>query len=471
MISERKLYAPRHDLKVVAVVWLASFLFSNSLFSIHVALPAIQREFGGSLSAVQWIVLMGFVMSSSLSLCFGRVGDLWGRVRLFQIGIVVYTLGSVLCALAVSLPQLLAFRVPMTVGLAMATPMAPAILASTYPLGKRGQVLGWYASAFAVGRTTGPALGGILLYWDWRAIFLVNLVIGGLVSMATFKVLDVDKVRKSEPFDFLGAIFLMIGYPALLIALSLGPAVGWQSTSILFWFALSISGLLGFVVTELRAKKPLVRPSLFKNLPISGAMLALLLSSTALYPLFMYAPIYMRNVLGLSPFVLGLTMTAFPLLAAVSSPFSGYVGDRGSPKFVAALGLGLIFIGLMLYSSLGAQSTALAVGTALALSGVGSGFFIPANQKVAFAAIKAEDYGILSAMLISFGPAAGSIGTAFTTALIEATIAGGRSDNPISFARAQQFAFSWLLPFALIALLIALVPFTSRREPGRPPTR
>lgn len=471
MISERRLYASKHELKVLAVVWLASFLFSNSLFSIHVALPAIQREFGSSLSAVQWVGMIGFVMSSSLSLCFGRVGDLWGRVRLFQIGIVVYTVGSVLCALAVSLPQLLAFRVPMTVGLAMATPMVPAILASTYPLEKRGQVLGWQASAFAVGRTTGPTLGGILLYWDWRAIFLVNLVLGGLVSMATFKVLDVDKLQKSEPFDFLGAILLLTGYPALLVALSLGPRVGWQSTSILFWSALSISGLFGFVVTELRAKRPLVRLSLFKNLPISSAMLALLLVSTALYPVFIFAPIYMRNVLGLSPFALGLTMTAFPLLTAVFSPFSGYVSDHVSPRFVAALGLGLMFVGLLFYSRLGAQSTALAVGIALALSGVGSGFFIPANQKVAFAAIKAEDYGILSAMLISFGPAAGSIGTAFTTALIEATLAGGRSDNPISFARAQQFAFSWLLPLALIALLVALVPVTSRREPGRPPTR
>lgn len=128
----------KEQLKVLSVVCLAAFLFFNSYGSINVALPTIQNRFGISLTALQWISFVGMVMVSSLSLCFGKAGDLLGRKRLYTIGVTMYAVGSGLAAAAASYSQLLTFRVVMTIGLAMAFPMSAAILASTYPPPEKG---------------------------------------------------------------------------------------------------------------------------------------------------------------------------------------------------------------------------------------------------------------------------------------------------------------------------------------------
>ena len=158
----------REERGVLVVTCLAAFLFFNSFGSISVALPIIQRQFGSSLAEIQWISLMGVVTISSLSLCFGRAGDLLGRRRIYKIGVSLYTLGSGLGSLSTSFSQLLSSRGVMAVGLAMALPMSAAILASSFDPNRRGQALGLFAAAIAVGRAAGPTIGGFLLHlWGW----------------------------------------------------------------------------------------------------------------------------------------------------------------------------------------------------------------------------------------------------------------------------------------------------------------
>jgi len=445
------------QLKVLSVVCLATFLFFNSYGSINVALPTIQSQLGISLAALQWISFVGLVMVSSLSLSFGKAGDLLGRNRLYRFGVTMYAVGSGLAAFAGSYSQLLTFRIVMTIGLAMAFPMSAAILASTCPPQRRGEVLGWLAASVAIGRATGPAVGGLMLFlWGWRAIFLANFLIGLGVSLAVFKVLKGEEERKKEPFDFWGAFTLVVGYPSLLLALSLGAKSGWTSFYVLLWFSLSVLGLFSFTVTEFRAKNPLIRPSLFKSLPLSAAILSLALNSGVHYPIFMLGPLYMQNVLGFSPLMIGLIATTLPLLTAVTSPVSGRLADRMDAGSVAAVGLFFTLLGILIYSRFGVDSRYLLILSSFALIGVGIGFFIPANQRVAFSAVSREDYGILSAMLSSFGPAAGTIGIALTVALLEGTMTGRTIEDPIAFSNAQQFAFSSLLPFAVLAIFVCL---------------
>ena len=332
----------REQLKVLSVVCLAAFLFFNSYGSISVALPTIQSQLGISLAALQWISFVGLVMVSSLSLSFGKAGDLLGRNRLYRFGVTLYTVGSGLAAFAGSYSQLLTFRIVMTIGLAMAFPMSAAILASRCPPQRRGEVLGWLAASIAIGRATGPAVGGLMLFlWGWRAIFLANFSIGLGVSLAVFKVLKGEDERKKEPFDYWGALTLVVGYPSLLLALSLGAKSGWTSFYVLLWFSLSVLGLFSFTVTEFRAKSPLIRPSFFKSIPLSAALLSLALNSGVHYPIFMLGPLYMQNVLGFSPLVIGLVATTLPLLTAVTSPVSGRLADRMDARSVAAVGCSL----------------------------------------------------------------------------------------------------------------------------------
>jgi EmrB/QacA subfamily drug resistance transporter len=448
---------PQQKRKVLLVICFGAFLVFNSFGSINVALPTLQAQFGSSLAEIQWISIIGVVMISCLSFCFGRAGDILGRVKFYRLGIAVYALGAGLCSLSRSFPELLIFRGIMSIGLAMSNPLSAAILASAYPAERRGWALGWYASAVAVGRAMGPTLGGFLLYlWGWQAIFLANFMIGLAVSVATFAVLDGEEELRKEPFDIWGAVFLIVGYPALLIALTLGAHSGWSSPGILPGFILAGGGLITFVWVELHTPKPLIDISLFRRRSLTAALLSVAVSYAVHSPINIFAPLYMQNVLHYSPLALGLVMASLPAFTALSSPLSGRLADRFEARGIATLGLIFIFLGISFYSGLRTDSTTVSVVVALLLVGIGTGFFMPANQKAAFSSVGHEQYGILSAMLTSFGTATGTLGTTITVALIAGIIAGKQTPDPAEFAAAQHFAFSALVPLAAVGVLISL---------------
>lgn len=455
----------REEWRQLAVICLGAFLFFNSFGSVNVAVPTIQAYFGASLAAVQWISIMGTVTISSLSLCFGRAGDILGQKRLYRTGVSLYALGSGLVAVSQSFPHLLVSRGVMSIGLALALPMSTAILAANFPPERRGQALGLFASAIAVARATGPTFGGLILYlWGWRAVFLANCLIGIVISVAVFRIFKGREERRKEPFDFSGSLALLIGYPALLIAVSSGANSGWNSPATALWVALAITGLTSFGWIEFHAKSPLVDVSLFKRRSLSAALLSLAMGSAVYSPISMCAPLYIQNVLGSSPLTVGIIMASLPLFTVFSSPLSGRLADRLEARVVASLGLGFILLGIFFYARLGISSDYFLVVVALSLIGVGSGFFMPANQKAAFSAVGSEHYGILSAMLSSFGTAAGALGTTIAVALTEAAMPGRELQEPGNFAAGQQFAFFTLLPLGVIALLISLVGSKSAKE-------
>ena len=441
---------------ILTVTCLAAFLFFNSFGSIGVALPTIQKQFGNSLAEIQWIILMGVVTISSLSFCFGRAGGIFGQKRLYKGGVVLYSVGAGLGALSTSFAQLLAARGVMAVGLAMALPMSTAILATSFTAGRRGQVLGMFASAVAIGRMTGPTIGGVLLEaggWTW--IFWMNFIVGAGVSVAVIKIFRGSGERRSESFDLWGSVALLIGYPALLIALTFGTKLGWSDKSVLVAFAAAAMGLAGFVGIELRAARPLIDVRLFRRKMLTAALVALAISHLIYHPIALCAPLYLQNVLGASAFMSGMILAALPLSTAFASLLSGRLADRYDAALVGSIGLATIVAGIAAYSLLAVDSGLWTVATVLALLGAGIGFFTPANQKVAFAAIDRDDYAVLAAMLSSFGTAAGTIGTTLTVALMEYAGGGELWVHPAALADAQSFAFACLIPIGVLALWIS----------------
>ena len=442
---------------ILTVTCLAAFLFFNSFGSIGVALPAMQKQFGNSLSEIQWITLMGVVTISSLSFCFGRAGGRFGQRRLYKIGVVCYAAGAGFGAVSSSFMQLLGSRLVMAVGLAMALPMSTAIRAASFAPERRGQALGLFASAVAVGRMTGPAVGGFLLQlggWTW--IFWMNFIVGSSVTLAVLKIFRGPGEMQREVFDTWGALALLIGYPALLIALTFGSARGWRSAPVIAAFVLAGLGLASFVYIELRAKKPLIDLTLFKQRSLVAALLTIACINLLSYPIALAAPLYLQNVLGASAMGAGFLLAVLPLSTALASPISGRLADRFDAAQISGIGLALVVIGIAGYARLGTGSPLALVVLVFALLGGGIGVFTPANQKIAFASVSREDYGVLAAMLSSFGTAAGTIGTTVAVALME--LGGGKRlwTNGAAFADAQQFAFACLVPVGLIAIGIAL---------------
>ena len=463
----RRFMAPEHQFSngtaasstgersILTVTCLAAFLFFNSFGSIGVALPIIQKQFGNSLSEIQWIVLMGVVTISSLSFGFGRAGAIFGQRRLYKIGVTLYAVGAGLGAISTSFIQLLAARAVMAIGLAMALPMSTAILATSFNPQRRGHVLGLFASAIAIGRMTGPAVGGLLLqFGGWTSIFWMNCVVGLGVTAAVVKIFRGPGEQKDETFDLWGAVALLIGYPSLLIGLTFGASFGWMWAA--GWLAVAIIGLTSFLWIELRTAKPLVDIKMFRRETLAAAIVIGVLSHVIYNPIALLAPLYLQNVLGVRAVTAGFLLAILPLATAVASALGGRLADQRDAATLASVGLGMIVAGIASYSRLGVDSEIITVAAVLALLGAGIGLFTPANQKIAFGAVGQEDYGVLAAMLSSFGTAAGTIGTTLAVALME--IDGGLKlwAEAAVFASAQQFAFEWLVLVGLVGIAVSL---------------
>jgi MFS family permease len=297
---------------------LAAFLFFNSFGSIGVALPAMQKQFANSLSEIQWISLMGVVTISCLSFCFGRLGGSFGQRRLYKVGVSLYAVGAGLGGISTSFLQLLGARAVMALGLAMALPMSTAILATSFAPERRGRVLGLFASAIVIGRMTGPAVGGFLLYlggWPW--IFWMNFAVGAVVTPAVLKIFHGPGEIRREVFDTWGAAALLVGYPALLIGLTFGSSHGGLSVPVIGAFAVASLGLLSFVWIELPAAKPLIDGVIFKDGLLAAALITVVLRHLINHPIALVAPLYLQNVLGAAAITSGLLLAILPLSTAL----------------------------------------------------------------------------------------------------------------------------------------------------------
>jgi EmrB/QacA subfamily drug resistance transporter len=452
----------KEELRVLLVVCLGTFFHIQSVGSINVSLSAIQREFDTSLAAVQWIGLMGSILLSSLSLGFGRAGDVVGRKSVFKVGLTLYTTGAGFAAFSESFPQLLAFRCLMALGVAMAAPLAGAIIASVHGVESRGRALGLLAASIALGRTTGPTIGGLILQiWGWRAVFLSNCIFGVATCLTLFLIFGGKEERRKVSFDFLGVLSLVIGFPSFLIALTLGTRIGWNASAIFFWLGLAAAGIICFVWRELHTEAPVMNLRYFRSIPLLRSMLSLVLATLAFYPVSIFGPLYLLNVTGASPLAAGLAMATLPLCTTLLSPLSGRLADRVNPRWVAILGLSIIFLGVFLYGRLAAGSTFVWIVFVLAILGSGIGFFVPANEKAAFSTVPRRDYGMLSAMLIAFGTGSGALGTTLAVALAEISKKARLGVDTAGFVYDQQFAFSSLLPLAALAVVVTMV---GRRE-------
>lgn len=392
----------------------ASGTFMSTLTSsiVDVAIPQIIVSLNTDLPTAQWVVSAYLLIITSLLPLAGRLGDIIGRRAIYSFGFIGFVGGSSLCGLAHSMPVLIAARLVQAVGAAALMANAPAIVTSNFPARERGKVLGMTGTVVALGALTGPSLGGLLIEnFGWNAVFFVNIPVGILGFLGARLVIPLDAGAGQETIDYPGAVLFTVGMSSFLLVLSHVMQWGWTNPVMLISAVLAIVSMAFFVRHETRAEYPMLDLSIFRNWPFLAGNIAGTLSFMALFANIILFPYFLHEVIVLSPMKIGLVMSAYPVVMAVTAPFSGMLSDRMGSLVLTTAGLSIVALGLLYTANLDAGSTVWNIMAGQAVMGFGNGLFQSPNNNSVMSSVEFGKLGVaggISALARNFGMVSGT---------------------------------------------------------------
>ncbi len=394
----------RIDYKWIAlsVTTIGALMAAIDSTIVILALPQMMEKLHADLVNMIWVIMAYILVSTALLLTFGRIADMFGRVRLYNLGFVVFTVGSGLCGLSPTAFYLILSRVVQGAGAALMMVNSPAILTEVFPPNERGRALGINGITWAIGGIVGPLLGGLILtIADWRWIFYINVPIGIAGTVWGYIALKEMTVRKrEEKFDPAGALTFSVGLIALLFALTLGIQFSWVSPAILSLFGLFVVMVVIFLIWERRAPKPMLDLSLFNNRVYNFSVLAAMLQSLAMFAMNFLIVFYLQAVRGYDPLTAALLLIPLSIVSAVVGPLSGLLADHIGARVPATAGVLLQAAALLWFIFKLTPTTpygSIVVG--LLLVGLGGGLFWSPNTSAAMNGAPKDRLGIASATL------------------------------------------------------------------------
>ncbi|WMI98049.1 MFS transporter [Pseudomonas chlororaphis subsp. aurantiaca] len=459
--------------QAVSVGWaLASLSLSMLLASLgtsiaNVGLPTLVQAFGASFQQVQWVVLAYLLAMTALIVSVGRLGDLLGRRRLLLVGILLFTLASMLCAAAPTLEMLIAARALQGVGAAIMMALTLALVGETVSQARTGSAMGLLGTMSAIGTALGPSLGGVLIAgFGWQALFLVCVPLGGLTWALAYRYLPAGgQARAFErgAFDPLGTLLLAFTLLAYGLAMTLGRGHFGLLNAGLLVAALLAAGL--FVWVEARVAAPLIRLALFRDATLSGSLAMSVLVSTVMMATLVVGPFYLAHGLGLETFAVGLAMSLGPCVTALSGVPAGRIADRFGVRPMILAGLGAMALGCLMLALLPAS---LGIGGYLGpmvITTLGYATFQTANNTAVMSDVGAEQRGVISGLL-NLSRNLGLITGASLMGAVFAAVAGDLSRaSAEAVASGMGFTFALATGLVLMALLAALLSQQRRWRP------
>jgi EmrB/QacA subfamily drug resistance transporter len=391
---------------------------------VVLALPDMLTELHTDLLTLIWVIIGYILVSTVFLMTFGRVADLLGRVRMYNLGFVVFTVGSALCGLAQDAPALIAARLLQGAGAAMMLVNSIAILTEVFPADERGRALGINSVTFAAGGVLGPVLGGLILRaGSWRWIFFINIPIGLFGALWGYLALkELSQRNRGEKFDPFGAVTFSVGLLALLLALTQGIQFSWLSPQILLLFAVFLVFLGLFYWAERRAEYPVLDLSLFTNRVFNFSVAAATLQSLGLFAVNFLIIFYLQGVRGFDPLTAALLLIPLPLVSMLVAPVGGIIADRIGARLPATIGLLLQAAALFWLSGITVQTPYPTLAFGLALMGLGGGLFFSPNTSAAMSAAPTHRLGVASAALGTFRQTGMVIGFALSLAVAAASL-------------------------------------------------
>ncbi len=439
---------------VLVTVSLATFMTYLDNNIVNVAIPAIQRDLHLSTSALEWVV-SGYILTfASLLLAGGRLADIYGRRRLFVLGLGVFTAASLVAGFAGGDGVLIAARAVQGLGAALVTPTTLALISATFTSRRdRAMAVGIWSAIGALALAVGPLFGGLIsqhLAWGW--IFFINVPAGlATIALALWAVPDDSASAARHRLDLPGIVTSAVGLFALTYALIEGHDKGWTSTPILGAFGLAAAAILAFAVVERRSLEPMVDVSLFTDRVFSGGIIAVVMWGFGLFGIYFFTSLYLQNVLGFSPTVAGAAFVPMALLMAVGATVAERVASAVGPYRAVGAAMFLMAIGIGTVSLLGRDATFLDLMPSFAVIGVGGGLSVPLTAMV-LGAMPVHQAGVASGIFNAAREVAGLLGITVIGAILTARQG---SELAAGHAPVDAFLSGYRVGLIVAAILVA----------------
>ena len=443
----------------VAALILASlgfFLITLDVSIVNLALPSIRAGLGGDTSAQQW-VLDGYTLCfAALLLCSGNLADRFGAKRAYVAGIALFGVASLLCALAPTMPVLIAARCAQGATAALMLPASMTLIREAFPEARaRAKALGVWAAGGAVASAAGPVLGGVLSNWDWRLVFAVNVPVCAVMLVLAARVRR--SPRHVVPFDWAGQLLALVALGSVVSALIEGGRLGYGHPLIIALLVVGVLALAGFLVVQARAAHPMMPLGLFR----AGAMRVAMYGGFAfIYAWFgsvFIASLYLQQELGIPPALAGLVFLPSAVLALFGNLVSGPLANRFGPRFTLVLGMASLVVGLAVLVLSADAGSAVLVGVCLVLIGGGGSVAMPPLAGVVLEHAPDGQAGVASAASNTFR----QIGGALAIALFGVLVA-----SDAGFVVGMRIGLATGAVLALVSLLTA---FSLRRRQAPQP--
>jgi EmrB/QacA subfamily drug resistance transporter len=360
----------------------------------NIALPAIGKEFSANAVMLSWVAT-SFILSAAVFLApFGRLADIVGRKKIFNIGLIIFTIASFFCAFSPNIEILIFGRVVQGLGGALIFGTAMAIVTSVFPRERRGKALGIVVASVYSGLTLGPFIGGFLTKnWGWEGIFLFTVPLGIISVILSFIYLKEEWAdAKGEKFDWKGSIIYGMAIISLMYGFSKLPEF--------IGFLFTLAGTLGivlFVYFEKRQEFPVINIQLFQNNRVFAfSNYAALINYSATFAIGFLLSLYLQYIKGLNPQQAGQILVIQPLLMAIFSPITGKLSDKIDAGKVASIGMALISAGLFVIAFIGSDSSIWFIIPILVVFGIGYALFSSPNSNAIMSSVEKKYYGIAS---------------------------------------------------------------------------
>lgn len=421
----------------LAAMCFALFMIMLDNTVVNVALPSIQRDLNTSLSALEWTVNAYTLTFAVLLVTGGRLGDIFGRRRMFLFGVIVFALSSGAIGFSPNDTWLVAWRAIQGVGAAFMMPATLSIITNAFPPEERGKAIGTWAGVSALALAIGPVVGGFLTEQvSWQSIFFLNLPVAvGAIAVTLFATRESRDETVSRDVDVPGILALSAGLAAIVLALVEGNSWGWGSPAIVALLAGGFAALGAFFWIEHHSRAPIVDFSFFRSRSFAGANIVAFIVSFAMLAMFFFIALYMQNILGYSPLEAGVRFLPSTLMIVAIAPISGRLADRIGPRPLMVAGLVLAGASLLWQSQITVSTGYGYLLPAFVLMGIGMALVMSPMSTAAMNAVDEAKAGVASGVLSMTRMVGGTFGVAILGAIVSVV---GRSKIDQALPRLPQ---------------------------------